>query len=63
MTNKFLTRLIELVDNFRLEGAEKLSLEMNKAESEGYELSKREDIYWLELTVLIQESYKNKNSV
>ena len=55
---KFLTRLLLLVDNFNLEKAEELSLEIHKAESEGYNLFKREDKYWLEITDQIQEHYK-----
>jgi len=51
---KFLVRLIEQMDNFDIDKAEKLSLEIHKAESEGYSVSKREDKYWAELTSMIQ---------
>ncbi len=57
---KFLIRLIEQMDNFNKEKAEQLSIEIHNAESEGYVLSSREDKYWLELTIKIQECYKKK---
>ena len=58
MNNKFLIQLVELLDNFRLEGALKLSDKIHKAELEGYELSKRENKYWMELTAMIEQDRK-----
>jgi hypothetical protein len=46
---KFLTRLIELADSFRLEGAIKINTEIHQAERNGYILSKEESKYLVEL--------------
>jgi len=54
--NRFLVKLVEQMDNFRLGEALKLSDELHKAESDGYEISKREDKYWLELTLMIEQA-------
>ncbi len=51
---KFLTRLIEQMDNFKFHETLKLSDEIHEAESNGYELTRREDKYWLELTIMIE---------
>jgi hypothetical protein len=47
---KFLIRLIEQLNNFDLKKAEALSVEIHEAESKGYNVSKREDKYWQEIT-------------
>jgi len=54
---RFLTKLILLIDNFDLEKAEELSIEIHDAEASGYLLYRREDKYWLELTDMIQAEY------
>jgi len=53
---QILTRLIEQIDNFNAKDAMKLSMEIHEAEANGYEISNREDKYWLELTVLLEAS-------
>lgn len=54
--NRYLSRLIELIDNFRLEGANKLLDEIYKARTEGYVLSARESKYFHMLEIMIEEA-------
>ena len=48
-TNRFLVRLIELIDNYRIEGVNKIDAEIRVAERNGYILSVRESKYYAEL--------------
>lgn len=47
---RFYKRLRELLENFNLDEAEKLTIEIHNAEAKGYETSRTEDRLWMDLT-------------
>lgn len=49
ITNRFLIRLVELIDNYRKEGVNKIDAEIRVAERNGYILSARESKYYAKL--------------
>lgn len=60
--NKFLPSLQKIHNNFHLEAAEELSMEMHLAEAQGYEISPQEELVWFLLTDLVQQGYSNGTS-
>lgn len=49
----FKDKLEKMLQNFDLEKAEELSMELHHAEEKGIELTEQEDLLWGKLTVLI----------
>ena len=62
MEETFKERLKEELNNFDLEKAEALSMEIHEAESEGYEISEIEDNRWIKLTDQIFGCYNRKEN-
>lgn len=59
MENRFLVRLIDLLDSFRVEGVNKIDIEIRKAEHNGYILSSRESKYYAELLRMKHDDIKS----
>lgn len=57
---RFYRRLKEQLDNFNLQKAESLSVEIHEAESNGYKIRKSEDKLWMDLTSKILEALSKK---
>ena len=55
---QFAIRLRNMLQNFELEEADKLSLEIHQVEEQGYELIALEEILWARLTERIEQAYE-----
>ena len=68
-TQKFAGRLAALLENFDVQAAEALCVEMHEVEGTGYDMGHHEDRLWMKLTEKLvdywheEKSHENENAI